>query len=516
MNMRLKTSPAGKIISPPPARIWTEEDFDLMEEYYALEARVSLWAFRQYMNPNLVKGHFPYEISRQLQLFYDRLIAGLRPKLVIEAPPQHGKSNGLHDFIGWVAGKRPDLKTIFASYSEDLGVTANMYLQRMYDDRSKYGRVFPDTMISQSNVVSAAAGSGRYLRNSSFLEYVAQKGSFRNVTVDGQVSGKGLDLGVIDDPIKGHAEARSKLVRDKTWNWLMSDFFSRFSDLAGLIITMTRWHVDDPVGRFLLEFPDTIVIKFPAMFIPPVKEKGETYRDYDPRRIKDEPLFPEFKSKPFLLERKKGYTQQAWASIYQQSPIISGGGMFPLDRVSYAKNMPTKEDIKKSVRYWDKAGTEAGGAYTCGVLMHQLHDGRWFISDVRRGQWSSWDREKHIKATAAMDEAQWGRIYNWVEQEPGSGGKESAERTIAMLAGYNVQADKVTGSKEVRAEPYAAQWQAGNIILHANVNWNGEFVDEHETFPNGAFLDQVDAAAGAFAKCIEKHYKYDSTLAWVG
>jgi hypothetical protein len=33
-----------------------------------------------------------------------------------------------------------------------------------------------------------------------------------------------------------------------------------------------------------------------------------------------------------------------------------------------------------------------------------------------------------------------------IEQEPGSGGKESAENTIRMLAGMKVTADKVTGS----------------------------------------------------------------------
>ena len=87
----------------------------------------------------------------------------------------------------------------------------------------------------------------------------------------------------------------------------------------------------------------------------------------------------------------------------------------------------------------------------------------------------------------------------WVEQEPGSGGKESAESTIRNLSGFKVEADRVTGDKESRAEPYAAQVQGGNVMVK-RAEWARPFIGEHETFPNGQYKDQVDAAAGAFAK----------------
>lgn len=85
----------------------------------------------------------------------------------------------------------------------------------------------------------------------------------------------------------------------------------------------------------------------------------------------------------------------------------------------------------------------------------------------------------------------------WIEQEPGSGGRESAENTIRNLAGFRVYADKVTGSKQVRAEPFAAQVQGGNVFLVAG-SWITDFLDECETWPHGPYKDQVDAAAGAF------------------
>ena len=86
-----------------------------------------------------------------------------------------------------------------------------------------------------------------------------------------------------------------------------------------------------------------------------------------------------------------------------------------------------------------------------------------------------------------------------VEQEPGSGGKDIAEATIRNLAGYSVFADRVTGSKQLRAEPFAAQVQGGNVSLVAG-DWVRDFLDEAESFPNGKFKDQIDAASGAFAR----------------
>jgi predicted phage terminase large subunit-like protein len=487
---------------------YTEEDLDLLEDFYALEARESLWAFRQYVDPALIKGWWVAEVSKQFQSFYERMELGLRPKLIIEAPPQHGKTRGLQDGVAWMSGKNNNLKTIYASFSDELGVTTNTYLQRLMTGE-KYQRVFPDTRLA---IEGGDGGGGSWARNSKQLEFVGAKGMFRNATVQGQVTGKSLDLGVIDDPLKGREAAQSKNIRDKTWMWLLDDFFSRFSEHAGLIITMTRWHVDDPVGRFLNYFPDATVLKYPAEFIE--TPKGMRNDAYDPR-VKGEPLFPEYKSKAFLNERKTIYTQASWQSLYQQMPIVSGGGMFPIEKFKLVSTQPAKADIKKSVRYWDKAGTEAGGAFTCGVLAHLLNDGRVCISDVLRGQWSSWDRERHIKATTETDEVKWGRVEVWVEQEPGSGGKESAERTIAMLRGFPVFADKVTGSKEIRSEPYAAQVQGGTVIL-VNEKWTQAFIDEHEVFPTGKYKDQVDAAAGAFMKLVTKKYKYDATMSWVG
>jgi hypothetical protein len=77
--------------------------------------------FRKAIHPNLQWNWMVELVTAELQLFYDAFVAGKRPKLVTEMPPQHGKSLAAEDFIAWIAGRQRSWKTIFASYSEALG-----------------------------------------------------------------------------------------------------------------------------------------------------------------------------------------------------------------------------------------------------------------------------------------------------------------------------------------------------------------------------------------------------------
>jgi predicted phage terminase large subunit-like protein len=168
--------------------------------------------------------------------------------------------------------------------------------------------------------------------------------------------------------------------------------------------------------------------------------------------------------------------------MYQQHPIVVGGGQFPIEKM---KVLPVfdRSKITHTIRYWDKAGTDASdnadAAFTAGALMHAMSDGTYVLSHMVRGQWSALDRETKIKTWTEADASTYSSYEVYVEQEPGSGGKESAESTIRNLAGFRVYADKVTGEKVIRAEPFAAQVQGGNIFLVAG-DWVGAWYDECE------------------------------------
>jgi hypothetical protein len=434
---------------------------------YAL-ARDDFGLFRQLVHPDMLWGWWADEVARELNRFYRDLSEGRRPKLALMAPPQHGKSWTIWDFIAWISGKHSDLKTIYASYSDELGTKANRYLLRTITGNDVFCKIFPDLRV----------GAAGWSAKGDLIEFVNRKGSFRNTTVEGAITGLGLDLGVIDDPVKGYAEANSKLQRDKTWNWFANDFITRFDKEAGLLIIMTRWHVDDLLGRLLEQFKDRLrVLRYPAVAETASWhwKKILTVGEHDRSRFgwknelvrKGEALFPEHKPLSFLNEQRKLMSQGAWEALYQQHPIVCGGGELPIEQLRVRPYFD-RSMISASVRYWDKAGSESEhAAYTAGVLMHKLKDSMFVIAHVARGRWSAFEREKRIKTLAEADRKIHTNYSVGIEQEPGSGGKESADSTLRNLAGFRVFADKVTGSKQERAQPFAAQVQGGNVWLLA-------------------------------------------------
>jgi predicted phage terminase large subunit-like protein len=210
-----------------------------------------------------------------------------------------------------------------------------------------------------------------------------------------------------------------------------------------------------------------------------------------------------------LIKKDPDYLAKLSAlSLVERERLLKGnwkirfeaGNFFNRSWFEIVDAVPAK--FEQLVRYWDKAGTKDGGAYSCGVLMG-VKSGQFFVLDVIRGQWSAFERENVIKQTTITDREQYGRVITVIEQEPGSGGLESAQRTIRMLAGFPVFKDKVTGSKESRAQDFSAQCEPGNVKLLRGL-WNGAWLNEHVAFPQGKYKDQVDSSGGAFSRLTSK------------
>ena len=382
------------IKNPLIENIRTTEEADAYRELWYSAAREKFGNYRRLIRRGrMIWGWWTQEIADVFDQFYADLAAGQRPKIAIMAPPQHGKSTAVTDFVTWVAGKNPNIKMIFGSFSEALGVRTNSDVQRIMN-HPMYQQVFRKTKI----------GENGWICSNELIEFSGHDGSFRNTTVAGPVNGLALDVGIVDDPLKGRQEAQSKTSRDRIWAWFVDDFLSRFDKDAGLICVMTRWHVDDLLGRALGEGEDGEIL-LPGLKIyryPAIATQDEVHRR------KGEALFPEWKPLDFLLSRKRVMSAASWESVYQQTPIVVGGGIFPIERITMIPVWDITR-VKKSVRYIDKAGTEGGGAYTAMVLMHLMDDGTFAISHIERGQWSALDRERRIKACAEADHATYRR-----------------------------------------------------------------------------------------------------------
>ena len=212
-----------------------------------------------------------------------------------------------------------------------------------------------------------------------------------------------------------------------------------------------------------------------------------------------------------LLKIDPGYLANLKAlSLIQRERLLKGNwkiraaaGLFFKRTQIGDKLSIIPQDVVQWVRCWDLAATEktekGDPAYTAGVLIGKRKNGRYIVADVVNKQMSASDVRKTIKLTAQTDRALYKRVRIRLPQDPGQAGKEQAQSYIKFLSGFDVTAVLESGSKESRAEPMAAQWQAGNFDIVIG-DWNEMFLTQLENFPDGKFKDMVDAAANGFAE----------------
>lgn len=386
-----------------------------------------------------------------------------RMGLIITTPPRHMKSTICSECLpAWFISNNPQREVMIASYNQTQSRKMVRACRRKFEEHW-HQRVYPrlefvtDTadefMLKgkqnvRPNIIGAGIGAG--------------------------LTGSGADLIIIDDPIKDMEEATSPVIRDKICDWFLSVAMTRLSPGGKVLIVMTRWHHDDIVGKVLQDNPDS----WDILHLPAISDTGEA-------------LWPERFSIDALMDKKRMLGSRVFEALYQGRPTPAEGGLFKQAWVQYSA--PFSERARR-VRYWDKAATKGGGDWTVGVLMAE-EDGRFCIEDLVKLQGSSYEVERTIKATAEMDG------YNVgirMEQEPGSSGVDVINHYAReVLIGYDFRADKVTGSKELRAGSMSAAMESGNLFF-VRSQWNRDLISEMMEFPLGAHDDQVDSASGAF------------------
>lgn len=210
-----------------------------------------------------------------------------------------------------------------------------------------------------------------------------------------------------------------------------------------------------------------------------------------------------------LLAADPGYLATLNAlSTVEKERLLSGnwkirpaaGLYFKRDMFRVVHSLPDK--IVCIARAWDLAATEITAASpdpdrTASCLMARLKNGQYIILDMQRRALNAAAVRDLIKNTAIADRTLYGNVKIHIPQDPGQAGKAQAKSYGAMLAGYNVETQTVSGNKITRAEPLAAQVQHGNVLILAGA-WVDTFIDEAEGFPDALHDDQIDAASDAF------------------
>ena len=326
-------------------------------------------------------------------------------------------------------------------------------------------------------------------------------GSRYAVGVGGSVIGMHGHFLIVDDPIDP-TKAVSEVELKTANRWMNETLPTRKVDkrITPTILIMQRLHQDDPSANMIekaqrLQEVEGGELKLKHICLPAEltdKVKPITLRS----KYKNGLMDPVRLSRKVLNEHMMD-GQYSYAGQFLQWPVPLGGGMFKTERIIIDE---FDDKWVMVVRYWDKAGTADGGAYTVGLKMGVDRKKRYWILDVKRGQWDSSVRERVIRQTAEVDGK---KVKIGIEQEPGSGGKESAQNTVRNLAGWSVKVDRPTGDKATRADPYSVQVNNGNVHM-LKVDWNTEYLNELAFFPFSKYKDQVDTSSGAFNMLVNR------------
>ncbi len=201
------------------------------------KARRELLPFILWTKPDYKAGWFHHAVCEKLGQFLQDVLDEKSPRLMLQAPPRHGKSEIVsRRFPAYAFGRNPDLSMIATSYSNDLASAMNRDVQRVIDSE-EYGQLFPDTTLSGAAVRTVTA-KGAYLRNSDNFEIVNHRGGYKSAGVGTGVTGRGGRILLIDDPVKDAQEAYSQTTRDSVWDWYTSTLYTRCEPGGGILLIM--------------------------------------------------------------------------------------------------------------------------------------------------------------------------------------------------------------------------------------------------------------------------------------
>ena len=263
----------------------------------------------------------------------------------------------------------------------------------------------------------------------------------------------------------------------------------------GLVVSNTRWHEDDLSGRILPEGWNGEsgrilckdgnyweVVCLAAKCESANDPLGRPIGEYLWREWFDDRHWAQFEQNP-----------RTWAALFQQRPAPLEGDLFRPDQIKVIDALPAG-DIKWC-RGWDLAST-TDGDYTAGGKLGRLPDGRFVIADMVRIRVGPDQRDAAMVNTAGLD-GKGVRIS--IPQDPGQAGKTQVLYLTRALSGYTVKSSPESGDKIVRAEPFAAQVNIGNVMMLKG-DFNTALINELRVFPNGTNDDQVDSLSRAFSE----------------
>lgn len=418
-----------------------------------------------------------YQVAPHHRLIARKLEAverGEIKRLMIFMPPRHGKSRLASEFFpAWFLGRNPGRQVIACTYAQELADDFGRKVRNQLRDPLHHA-IFPACGLREDS-------------KSARRFHTRGGGVYMAVGAGGPITGRGADVLLIDDPIKGSEEADSDTHRRKLKDWYASVAYTRLMPGGAVVVIQTRWHEDDLAGWLLREHAHE---GWEVLSLPALSDEGA-------------PLWPE----AFPLERlqaiKRAVGSRVWEALYQQRPSPAEGGMLRRNWWRYYRQAPSKFD--EIIQSWDATFKDTKASdYVVGQVWGRVGADKYLLDQVR----ARMDFPATLQAVRAMS-AKWPQARAKLVEDKANGPAmiASLKREVSGLIPVEPQ-----GSKEARASAVSPDIEAGNVYLPEGAPWVQDFVEECAAFPNGTNDDQVDAMTQALLRFSERRsLSYGST-----
>jgi predicted phage terminase large subunit-like protein len=413
--------------------------------------------------------------------------------LMIFCPPQEGKSQKVSRRTpAWLLSHDPTLRIAIVSYQAK---KAERWGKAVRRDIANHPEL-DITLMSDS-------------RASDDWETTAG-GGMVSVGIEGGITGLPADVLIIDDPVRGRAEAESPTYREAAWDWWESNGSTRLSSRGRVLLMMTRWHEVDLAGMLLKHEPGS----WRVVSIPAIACAGDPLG----RRPGEELVSVQRRKRGHFTELQAKRSAYAFNSIYQQTPTAAEGNLFKRQDFRYWQRMPADRawhDVMAGQRVdlgsravmlgdcWrfitvDLAASKKTSAdWTVASAWAISPDGDLILLDRNRGRLEEAEHWDHVRPL----QQRWHADTVFIEQSFIS----TTLAVDATAAGIPVQPLTADTDKITRAIPATNRIRQGRVWFPAHVDWLDEWCDELASFPSAAHDDQVDTLSYA-ARVVSAHW----------
>lgn len=438
-------------------------------------ARRSFANYLAYTNgPAWKRTRFSEYLAGEIQAFVETDTGNAYDILVIESPPQHGKSMTVTESApSYFMGRHPDWRVIIASYNDD---SAERFARRNKEKLRDFGKQLFGVEIGGINrttefELAAAAG--------------AIPGRLISRGIRAGITGNPANLLFIDDPVKNRAEADSEVERNRIWGEWVNSIKSRLAAKAKIVVIMTPWHEDDLAARLMVTEKNIRLIRLPVE-----AEEGDLMG-----RAPGDPLAPEIgKDAKWLAQFKESYIkdptggQRAWSALYQCSPRVEGGNLVKRDWWKYydpravtafgtelisvdAAFKGNEDNDYVAVTVWGKLGND----YYCRYCLNRHMNFPETVKTIRLV------KELYPRAMAVLIE----------DKANGSAVIQTLQKEMFCIPVNPM------GGKEARVNAVSPAIESGHVYLPEGAPWVVDFVDQFSAFPAGSHDDMVDSSTQA-------------------